>query len=63
MPSLMPIGPKLWALEGYTQTDRQSYFNDIDFMILHLHEIVEVSYFHCSLSVCVCLSLCVCVCQ
>ena len=30
----MPIGLKLWALEGYTQTDkqtdRQSYFNIID---------------------------------
>ena len=34
MPSFMPIGLKLWALEGYThtnrQTDRQSYFNYID---------------------------------
>ena len=34
MPILMPIGPKLWALEGYTQTDKQtnkpSYFNYID---------------------------------
>ena len=24
MPSFMPIGLKLWALEGYTQTDRQT---------------------------------------
>ena len=34
MPSFMPIGPKLWALEGYTQTNKQtnkpSYFNYID---------------------------------
>ena len=34
MPSFMPIGLKLWALEGYRQTDkqtdRQSYFNNID---------------------------------
>ena len=38
MPSFLPIGLKLWALEGYTQTDRQtdkqtdkpSYFNYID---------------------------------
>ena len=31
MPSFMPIGPKRWALEGYTQTNRQtdnpSYFD------------------------------------
>ena len=25
MPSFMPIGPKLWALEGYIQTDSPSY--------------------------------------
>ena len=25
MPSFMPIGPKLWALEGYIHTDRQTY--------------------------------------
>ena len=31
------------------------------FMLLHLHEIVEGSYFHCSLSLCVCFCLCVCV--
>ena len=30
MPSFMPIGLKLWALEGYRQTNRQSYFNYID---------------------------------
>ena len=30
MPSFMPIGLNLWALEGYRQTDRQSYFNNID---------------------------------
>ena len=30
MPSFMPIGLKLWALEGYIGTDRQSYFNNID---------------------------------
>ena len=32
MPSFMPIGLKLWALEGYGRTDRrkegQSYFNN-----------------------------------
>ena len=30
MPSFMPIGPKLWALEGYIQTDRQSFVYYID---------------------------------
>ena len=30
MPSFMPIGLKLWALEGYKQTDRQCYFTNID---------------------------------
>ena len=32
MPSFMPIGTKLWALEGYiqTHTDRQSFFYHID---------------------------------
>ena len=30
MPNFMPIGLKLWALEGYRQTNRQSYFNNID---------------------------------
>ena len=29
--------------------------------ILHLHEIVEGLYFHCSLSVCVCVCVCLCV--
>ena len=24
MPSFMPVGLKLWALEGYTQADRQT---------------------------------------
>ena len=30
--------------------------------LLHLHEIVEGLYFHCSLSVCVCVSVCLSVC-
>ena len=34
MPSFMLIGLKLWSLEGYTKTNRQtnksSYFNNID---------------------------------
>ena len=36
----------------------------ISISLLHLHEIVEELYFHCSLSVClpVCLCVCVCVC-
>ena len=46
MPSFMPIGLKLWALEGYRQTNRQSYFNYID---------VCLSFF----PVIVCLSICV----
>ena len=29
--------------------------------LLHLHEIVEGLYFHCSLSVCLCVCVCVCV--
>ena len=36
--------------------------SDLDsFSWLHLHKIVEVLYFHCSLSVCVCVSVCLCV--
>ena len=31
-------------------------------VFLHLHEIVEGLYFHCSLSVCLCVCVCVCVC-
>ena len=31
-------------------------------VLLHLHEIVEGLYFHCSLSVCVCVCLSVCLC-
>ena len=31
-------------------------------VLLHLHEIVEGLYFHCSLSVCLSVCVCVCVC-
>ena len=30
-------------------------------LFLHLHEIVEWLYFHCSLSLCVCVSVCLCI--
>ena len=49
MPSFMPIGLKLWALEGYRQTDRQtdkqtnrqSYFNNIDVHTLKSNSILN----------------------
>ena len=44
MPSFMPIGPKLWALEGYRQTNKPSYFNNID---LNLHAKMFISARSC----------------
>ena len=34
MPSFMPIGPNLWALEGHIQTDTQSSFYYVKFVLL-----------------------------
>ena len=35
---------------------------EVNALFLHLHEIVEGLYFHCSLSVCVCVCVCVRLC-
>ena len=46
----------------YTSTKSWRCFHQWNQLIqpfLHLHEIVEGLYFHCSLSVCVCVSVCV----
>ena len=50
----------------YSQTKNKQMCSCLSFCIsfhfLHLHEIVEGLYFHCSLSVCVCVSVCLSVC-
>ena len=43
-----------WNVLSYNKIYFQKY-------LLHLHEIVEGSYFHCSFSVCLSVCLCVCV--
>ena len=45
----------------HSSTDQFSIWR-IEISFLHLNEIVEVLYFHCSLSVCLCVNVCVSVC-
>ena len=45
MPSFMPIGPKLWALEGYMHTDRHIVLLLSDLSLFFSHPLRHLSIY------------------